>query len=76
MVNVMRVIANVISFWRCRVESKRGTIENVRTFFVFICSLALVCAVRGDTKKLTRFPGFIWLIGAGFALPKTRDQVR
>jgi hypothetical protein len=23
----------------------------VRTFFVFICSLALVCAVRGDTKK-------------------------
>jgi hypothetical protein len=22
---------------------------------------------------LTRFPGFIWLIAAGFALPKTRD---
>jgi hypothetical protein len=22
---------------------------------------------------LTRFPAFIWLIGAGFALPKTRN---
>jgi hypothetical protein len=34
--------------WRA---TKRGNIENVRTFFVLICSLVLVCAVRGETKK-------------------------
>jgi hypothetical protein len=48
--------------------------------------LGLVLAVIGELSALslvipnalfliplTRFPGFIWLIAAGFALPKTRD---
>ena len=32
----------------CRVESKRGRIRYVRALFVFICSLELVCPVRGE----------------------------
>jgi hypothetical protein len=52
----------------------------------WLVAFGLVLAVIGELSALslvipnalfliplTRFPGFIWLIGAGFALPKTRD---
>lgn len=38
-----------------------------------LSALALVIPNALFLIPLTRFPGFIWLIGAGFALPKTRD---
>jgi hypothetical protein len=38
-----------------------------------LSALALVIPNALFLVPLTRFPGFIWLIGAGFALPKTRD---
>jgi hypothetical protein len=54
----------------------------------WIVILGLIVAVIGElswfemlTPKvlmlipLTRFPGFVWLIAAGFALPKTRKRV-
>jgi hypothetical protein len=37
-----------------------------------LSALALVIPNALFLIPLTRFPGFIWLIGAGFALPKTR----
>jgi hypothetical protein len=39
-----------------------------------LSALSLVISRALFLIPLTRFPGFIWLIGAGFALPKTRDQ--
>jgi hypothetical protein len=41
-----------------------------------LSALSLIISKALFLIPLTRFPGFIWLIGAGFALPKTRDQVR
>jgi len=38
-----------------------------------LSALSLVIPKALFLIPLTRFPGFIWLIGAGFALPKTRD---
>ena len=38
-----------------------------------LSALALVIPNALFLIPLTRFPGFIWLIAAGFALPKTRD---
>jgi hypothetical protein len=38
-----------------------------------LSALSLVIPNALFLIPLTRFPGFIWLIGAGFALPKTRD---
>ena len=38
-----------------------------------VSALSLVIPKALFLIPLTRFPGFIWLIGAGFALPKTRD---
>jgi len=55
----------------------------------WIVMLGLVLAVMGELSwldilfpkvlfliPLTRFPGFVWLIAAGFALPKTVDRER
>lgn len=41
-----------------------------------LSALSLIISKALFLVPLTRFPGFIWLIGAGFALRKTRDQVR
>ena len=38
-----------------------------------LSALSLVIPKALFLIPLTRFPAFIWLIGAGFALPKTRD---
>ena len=38
-----------------------------------LSALSLVIPNALFLIPLTRFPGFIWLIAAGFALPKTRD---
>jgi len=38
-----------------------------------LSALSLVIPNALFLIPLTRFPGFIWLIGTGFALPKTRD---
>ncbi len=38
-----------------------------------LSALTLVIPKALFLIPLTRFPGFIWLIAAGFALPKTRD---
>jgi hypothetical protein len=38
-----------------------------------LSALSLVIPKALFLIPLTRFPGFIWLTGAGFALPKTRD---
>ena len=38
-----------------------------------LSALSLVIPNALFLIPLTRFPAFIWLIGAGFALPKTRD---
>jgi hypothetical protein len=38
-----------------------------------LSALSLVISNALFLIPLTRFPGFIWLIAAGFALPKTRD---
>jgi hypothetical protein len=38
-----------------------------------LSALSLVIPKALFLIPLTRFPGFIWLISAGFALPKTRD---
>jgi hypothetical protein len=48
--NIRSVICKkpFISLCHCRVESKRGTIRIMRTLFVLVCSLALVCAARGE----------------------------
>jgi hypothetical protein len=37
-----------------------------------LSALSLIIPKALFLIPLTRFPGFIWLIGAGFALPKTR----
>jgi len=38
-----------------------------------LSALSLIIPKALFLIPLTRFPGFIWLVGAGFALPKTRD---
>jgi hypothetical protein len=38
-----------------------------------LSALSLIIPKALFLIPLTRFPGFIWLIGAGFSLPKTRD---
>jgi len=40
-----------------------------------LSALSLIISKALFLIPLTRFPGFIWLIGAGFVLRKTRVQV-